>query len=85
MPLSGAQMAEAEAARRILGDEHFQAILDRVVATAVGHAMFLDRCEEREHYRQIVIAVGHIRNEILAAAELPEADKAATELARSME
>jgi hypothetical protein len=85
MPLTGAQMAEADAARRILADEHFQAILDRVVATAVGHAMFLNRSEEREHYRQIVIAVSHIRNEILAVAELPDADKAASDLARSME
>jgi hypothetical protein len=85
MPLTVEQIRLARAARRMLDDDQFQAVLDNVVAAAAGHALFLDQPDAREQARQMVIAVSRIRNELQAAAELPEDDRTADVLARSME
>jgi hypothetical protein len=85
VPLTSEQMVRALAARRMLDDEQFQAVLDAIVANAAGQAMFLDHQDAREQARQLVIAVSRVRNELIAAAELPEAEEAADRHARSME
>jgi hypothetical protein len=78
-------MVQSEAAKRMLADVHFQAILNRVVADAASRAMFLPDPAQREEYRQIVVAVGMIRNEITGDAELADAARAADNMAREME
>jgi hypothetical protein len=85
MTLTAEQRMRCEAARRMLEDPHFQAVLDRVVSDAAGHAMFLPDPTQREEYRRIVIAVGLIRNEITADAEAVEADRATEAINREME
>jgi len=85
MPLTGAQQIQAEAAKRILADDAFNGVLNRIVTDAAEKAVFLDDAPQREANRQLVLAISRIRGELQADAELPEADKAATELARSME
>ena len=85
MPLTGAQQIQAEAAKRILADEAFIGTLNRITADAAEKAVFLEDGALREANRQLVLAISRIRGELQADAELPEADKAATDLARSME
>ena len=85
MAITPAQMVRAVAARRMLDDEQFQSVLDAIVANAAGQALFLDRPEDREQARQLVIAVSRVRNELQAAADLPEDGRTADVLARSME
>jgi hypothetical protein len=85
MALTGAQQIQAEAAKRILADEAFNGVLTRIVTDAAEKAVFLDDEALREANRQLVLAISRIRGELQADAELPEADKAATDLARSME
>jgi hypothetical protein len=83
--LTAEQVVQAEACKRMLGDPHFQAVLDRIVAEAAGRAMFLDDERQREDNRRVVIAINLIRNEIAADAEAVEADSVAERTRRAME
>ncbi len=64
---------------------NFSLFSTRSSRNAAGQALFLDRPEDREQARQMVIAVSRVRNELQAAADLPEDGRTADVLARSME
>jgi glutamate 5-kinase len=83
--LTAEQMIQAEAAKRMLADEHFVRILSRIVEDAAEKAVFLEDEPAREANRQLVLAISRIRGELQADADAPEADKAADKLARAME
>lgn len=85
MPLTAEQAVEAEAARRMLSDEHFNGLLDRMIRTATEQAILLTDRDEREAARQLVLAVIRLRAEMEADASLPEEAARADELAREME
>ena len=85
MPLTTLQVVAAEAAKRLLADEAFLAILTRIQENATQNSVFLDEPNDREAHRQMVLAVMRIRAELQYDADLPEATKAADELSRSFE
>jgi hypothetical protein len=85
MPLTTEQMTAAQAAKRMLADEAFQGILNRIVADAADKAVFNDDAALREANRQLVLAVTRIRGELQADADLPEALAAAEQEARAFE
>jgi hypothetical protein len=85
VPLSTEQMIAAEAAKRMLQDEHFNRILTRITADAAEKAVFLEDEAVREANRQLVLAISRIRGELQADADAPDADKEATKLAKAME
>lgn len=85
MPLSTDQVVAAEAAKRILADEAFVGVLNRITADAAEKAVFLDDKPTREANRQLVLAIARIRGELQADADLPESVKAGDELAKSFE
>ena len=78
-------MVQAEAAKRMLADEHFLHILDRIVTDAAEKAVFTENPDEREVNRQLVLAISRVRGELQADADLPEAVKVSDGLAKSME
>lgn len=85
MPLTTTQVVAAEAAKRLLADQAFTDILDRITANATGNAVFLDEPNDREAHRQMVLAIARIRSELQYDADLPEATRTADELSRSFE
>lgn len=85
MPLTTTQVVAAEAAKRLLADEAFLAILMRIQENATENSVFLEDPTAREAHRQMVLAVMRIRAELQYDADLPEATKAADELSRSFE
>lgn len=85
MPLTTEQMIAAEAAKRMLADDAFQGVLNRIVADAADKAVFNDDAALREANRQLVLAVNRIRGELQADADLPEAVKQADLEARAFE
>jgi hypothetical protein len=85
MPLTAEQLIQAEAAKRMLADEAFVGILNRITADAAEKAVFLEDEPQREANRQLVLAISRIRGELQADADAPEADKQAQQLAREME
>jgi hypothetical protein len=85
MTLSTDQMVQAEAAKRLLSDDAFLAILTRITSDAAEKAVFGDDRHVREVNRQLVLAISRIRGELQADADMPEADKAAEQLNRAME
>jgi hypothetical protein len=85
MPLSSEQMIAATAAQRLLSDDAFNAILNRITADAAEKAVFLDDKATREVNRQLVLAISRIRGELQADADLPESVKAAEAQAKSFE
>lgn len=85
MPLSARQAVEAEAARRMLSDEHFNTLLDRMIKAATEQAILLTDRDEREAARQLVLAIIRLRAELEADASLPDETARADALAREME
>jgi hypothetical protein len=85
MPLTTDQMLAATTAQRLMADDGFQSLLNRITATAAEHAVFSGNETEREVNRQLVLAINRIRTELQADADLPEAMKEADALAKSME
>ena len=85
MPLTTGQVVAAEAAKRLLADEHFVGILNRITADAAEKAVFLDEPNDREANRQLVLAISRIRGELQADADQPEATRVSDELSRSFE
>jgi hypothetical protein len=78
-------MIAAAAAQRILADEAFQAVLNRIAADAAEKSVFALEGMEREANRQLVLAITRIRGELQADADLPEATKAAEHEAKAFE
>lgn len=85
MPLTSEQQIAAIAAQRLLADEAFVGILNRITADAAEKAVFLDEAEAREVNRQLVLAISRIRSELQADADQPEATRVSDELSRSFE
>ena len=85
MPLTAEQMRQALQARRLQDDEALQAVLDRIREEAKNHSVYLDNPGAREGARMLVLAVDCLRETLRGDAEAPEAERAAEELARSME
>jgi hypothetical protein len=85
MPLTTSQVVAAEAARRLLADEAFVGILNRITADAAEKAVFLEQADAREVNRQLVLAISRIRGELQADADAPEATRVSDELSRSFE
>jgi hypothetical protein len=83
--LTTEQVIAANAARRLLDDEHFQRILHRITADAAEKTVWGKDEPTREANRQLVLAISRIRGELEADADAPEADKQADQLARAME
>jgi hypothetical protein len=85
MPLTAEQMRAADAARRMLSDESFLTILNRITADAAEKAVFLEDATAREANRQLVLAISRVRGELEADADLPESVKADEARTRAME
>ena len=85
MTLTAEQMIAATAARRMLDDEHFKAVLDHIVKEAAELAVFSGDANERETGRQTVLAINRIRGQLEANADAPMAEKQAEQMARAME
>lgn len=85
MPLTTEQVVACQAAKRMLADEAFQSVLNRIVADAADKAVFNDDAALREANRQLVIAITRIRSELQADADLPEAMAAAEQEAKAFE
>jgi DNA-binding FrmR family transcriptional regulator len=85
MTLTRDEMVAAQAAQRLLDDEHLKRIFNRIAEDA-GEAMILaESADAREASRQMVLALRRIRGEMEADAQMPEADKEAEQHARAME
>jgi hypothetical protein len=78
-------MIQAEAAKRMLADDHFIRILNRITADAAEKTVWGKDDAEREANRQLVLAISRIRGELQADADAPEAEKASQQLAKAME
>jgi hypothetical protein len=85
MTLTTEQAIAATAAKRMLDDEHFIRILNRITADAAEKTVWGKDDAEREANRQLVLAISRIRGELQADADAPEADKQTTQLAKAME
>lgn len=85
MPLTTEQMIAATAAQRMLADDAFNGILNRIVSDAADKAVFHNEADAREANRQLVLAISRIRGELQADADLPESVKAADLQAKAME
>jgi hypothetical protein len=85
MPITSEQLVAAEAAKRMLADEAFGRVLNRITADAAEKAVFLEDEVAREVNRQLVLAVSRIRGELQADADLPEAIKAADAQSKAFE
>jgi hypothetical protein len=85
MPITSEQMIAATAAQRMLQDEAFNSVLNRIVSDAADKAVFHTDEAAREANRQLVLAITRIRGELQADADLPESVRAADAQARAME
>jgi hypothetical protein len=85
VPLTTEQMIAATAAQRMLADDAFTSILNRITADAAEKAVFHNDEAAREANRQLVLAISRIRGELQADADLPESVRAAEAQARAME
>ena len=85
MTLTTEQVVAANAARRLLDDEHFQRIMNRITADAAEKTVWGADEPTREANRQLVLAISRIRGELQGDADAPDAEKAADQLARAME
>jgi hypothetical protein len=85
MPLTAEQMIAATAAQRLLSDDAFNRVINRITEDAAEKAVFLDDATQREVNRQLVLAVSRIRGELQADADLPESIKAADQHAKAFE
>lgn len=85
MPLTREMILACRAAQRLSADGEFLAILTRIERTATEQVILNPVADQREVYRQFVLVVACIRQELAADAELEQAEQARETLARNME
>jgi hypothetical protein len=63
------QLVAAAGAERLLADPVLQGALNEIVATETERVIFLTDAQDRENSRQVILAIGRLRNDLRGAIE----------------